>query len=73
MDSKDIQELALTGLVKRLAENPGDRVGRGEDNTYALIEFTEVSAGGRGGMQRNMTGSCFGYSELFVTHQRKDI
>lgn len=24
-------------------------------------------------MQRNVTGSCFEYSELFVTHQRKDI
>lgn len=73
MDSKDIQELALIDLGKRLAENLGDRVRRGEDNTCALIEFTEISAGGRRDMQRNMTGSCFGYSELFVTHQRKDI
>lgn len=72
MDSKDIQGLALSGLGKRLAENPGDRVRRGEDNTYALTEFTEISAGSRG-YAKNMTGSCFEYSELFITHQRKDI
>lgn len=35
-------------LVRDWLRIQGVRVGGGEDDNYALIEFTEISAGGRG-------------------------
>lgn len=41
--------------------------------TWMVAEFPEMDAGGRGSMQRKMTSSSFGQSELSVTHQTRRL
>lgn len=42
--------------------------------TWMVAEFPEmINAGGIQGIQRKMTNSHFGHSELFVTHQCQDF